>query len=79
MSLQCYCYAMYPAASQRLPFQCLPARSWLASFTNPLISTARSKIPITDLRLCAGSHPPSTLSLFNSGFGEVFVVEPNDV
>lgn len=70
---------MYPAASQRLLFQCLPARSWLASFTNPLISTAGSKIPITDLRLCAGSHPPSTLSLFNSGFGEVFVVEPNDV
>lgn len=70
---------MYFAAGQRLLFQCLPARSWLASFTNSLISTGLSKVPVADLRLCAGSHPPSTFPLFNNGFGKVFVVEPNDV
>lgn len=77
--LQYYCHAMYFAAGQRLFFQCLPARSWLASFTNSLISIGLSKVPVADLRLCAGSHPPSTFPLFNNGFGKVFVVEPNDV
>lgn len=45
----------------------------------PLLVLLFQIFQVTDLRLCAGSHPPTTLSFFSNGFGKVFVVEPNDV